>query len=173
MNIYFVDRDLRQLMDNAFDPDTGELLMEEEEFTREYNKLMAKKENILEETALLVKEDSAMIDAIKAEIESLNKRLAFHEKRKARNENFVMEFSGCENFETPRIAVKFRPSERVIIDNADGFVKWAIANGKTDLVTHTEKITDTPNRVAIKKWLKGGATSEFAELRGFMNMSTY
>ena len=171
MNFYFVDRDLRMLMDEAFDPETGELVMDEAEFQKRYAYLAEKKENILEDTALVVKEEAKMVKAIKEEIDSLKKRLEAHEKRMNRNESLLMEYSNCENFETEKVAVKFRPSERVYIEDDEKFVQWAIEHCNLDLITHKEKITDEPNRVAIKKWLKNGATSEFAELQHHMNVS--
>ena len=171
MNFYFVDRDLRTLMDEAFDPETGELVIDEDEFQRRYAYLAGKLDNIKEDTALIVKEEDKMIGEIKAEIESLKKRLDAHEKRKARNETLLKEYCNCENFETGKVAVKFRPSERVVISDDNAFVKWAIENCHLDLTTHKEKITDEPNRVAIKKWLKTGATSELASIVQNMNVS--
>ena len=64
MNFYFVDRDLRMLMDEAFDPETGELVMDEAEFQKRYAYLASKKENILEDTALVVKEEAKMVKAL-------------------------------------------------------------------------------------------------------------
>ena len=142
MTIYDIDRKITELVD----PETGELL-DLEAFTA----LAMEREKKLENMALWVKELTATAAAIKAEVDTLNERKKYVERKAERLKAYLSYILQGEKFTTPRCAVTFRHSAKCI--PSDGFVEWAQTHDRDDLLSYKPP---TVSLTAVKEALRAG-----------------
>lgn len=60
-----------------------------------------------------------------------------------------------QKMSTDKVAISFRKSDSVEIENEDGFVDWAWKTHRDDLLKYTDP---TPDKTAIKQAIKSGLT---------------
>lgn len=117
--LYEINADLDELLTNV-DPETGELLIDPEAL----DELMLEREEKLEGIALAVKNADAEAKAIKAEEDALAERRRRIEKRRDGLRDFLQQSLAGEKLETPRVAVSYRRSKALEVNEAV-FWPWA------------------------------------------------
>lgn len=115
--LYEIDKNLYQLLefDMVVDEETGEILFEESDID---NLLLSRDEKI-ENTGCYIKNLLSDIEQLKAEEKSLKERRQTKEKKVERLKKYLadsMLLFGDKKFETPRVALSFRKSKQVEID---------------------------------------------------------
>lgn len=155
LSLYEIDKAVVTVLDDGlvFDEETGEIVFDVENLDALETERNAK----LEGVALYIKSLEAEADAMKAEEKALAERRAVREKKAERLRRYLsdsMQAMGDTKLETARVALSFRKSESVVIEDQAAlpveFLKV--------------KITETPDKTAIKKAIKAGATVEGAAL---------
>ena len=142
MTLYEIDQKIMELIDT----ETGELL-DVEAFDASRMERTQKIENV----ALWAKNLAAEAAAIKGEIESLTARKNAAERRVERLKAYLAYALNGERFSTPRCAISFRRTKSCV--PSDGFVEWAQAHNRDDLLTYKPP---EPSKTAIKAALESG-----------------
>lgn len=117
--LYEIDKNLYQLLefDMVVDEETGEILFEESDI----DKLLLSRDEKIENTGCYIKNLLSDIEQLKAEEKSLKERRQTKEKKVERLKKYLadsMLLFGDKKFETPRIALSFRKSKQVEIDES-------------------------------------------------------
>lgn len=117
-SLYELDQAVLAVLDNGlvFDEETGEILWDEDNF----NQLEIERNDKLESVALYIKSLDAEASAIRAEEKALAERRSIKEKKVERLRSYLsysMECFGDRKLETPRVAIGFRKSQVVEIED--------------------------------------------------------
>lgn len=142
MKIYEIDREIEALLNEV--DENGEILFDPEKLEA----LQMERDRKVENLALAVKNITAEAAAIKAERDALYERQKAAEREAERARKYLEFVLRGEKFETARVAVSYRSSSRLEVD--DGFIAWAKRRAK-NLLTIKEP---EPNKTAIKEMLK-------------------
>jgi outer membrane murein-binding lipoprotein Lpp len=154
MKLYEIDKAIEDLIANAVDPETGELILDNEALDALQMERDAKVENL----ALYVKDLTAMTKAIREEEKALAERRQAVEKKAARLQNYLVYALQGQKFSTAKVACTFRHSETV--DCSPEFVEWA---KKNDVSLLRQKEPEA-NKAEIKAKLKAGMTIPYTAL---------
>lgn len=155
LSLYEIDKAVFTVLDDGLvvDEETGEIVFDADKL----DALETKRNTKLEAVALYIKSLEAEAAAMKAEEKALAERRAVREKEAERLRRYLsdsMQALGDTKLETARVALSFRKSESVVIEDQAAlpveFLKV--------------KMTETPDKTAIKKAIKSGATVEGAAL---------
>lgn len=143
MTLWEIDSKIKDVLENGFsiDEETGEVLLPED-----LDKLNIAKNEKIENIALYVKNIKAEADAIKVEIDVLKKRAYVRMKKAEKLIKYLDNILGGEKFETARVALSYRSSNSVQIDD-DSRIPDQYIKIKTERV---------PDKVALAKALKTG-----------------
>ena len=144
--LYEIDSQIREMLDNSIDMETGEILLDEEAL----NQLQIDREKKIENICLYIKEQTAFADALRKEEQELAKRRRTMENKVERLKKYLSNSLNGEKFETTRAKVTFRNSSKVEVD--DEFISWAKESGK-ELLRYKEP---EPDKTVIKKMLSEG-----------------
>ena len=151
MKLYAVSQRIEELSEQMVDIETGEI---NEEIFAELTELVEEKEDRLEGIFLHIKNLASDITALKVERDSFDKRI----KRKTREMDRLLDWTTMlqkgKTFETDKVRVKYRKSQKVEIRNE------LLIPGQY----MTYKTTSSPDRKAIKEVLKNGGYVEGAVL---------
>lgn len=151
MNLYQIDAALL----DCIDMETGEI----DEIR--YNKLEMDRDQKIENTALYIKNLTAMAEALKAEKNALAER---EKSAKLKAESLKAYLSGYlagSKFETPKVKVSFRRSESV-----------RIAEGAKLPEEYTRtKLTIEPDKAKLKEAIKAGESIDGVVLVESQNIS--
>ena len=162
--LYEIDKSIEDVLNALTDPDTGELIE-----TESLDALLLEREQKIESVILYRKDTFAELAAVDAEIAKLTER----KKRLAKTcdglDVYLANALGGQKFSTARCEATFRKSEVVDVD--DEFCNWAADPENFALHFLKRKITDTPDKAAIKKYLKDGNTLEHCRLVEKQNIS--
>ena len=148
LSLYEIDKAVVTVLDDGlvFDEETGEIVFDADNLDALETERNAK----LEGVALYIKSLEAEADAMKAEEKALAERRAVREKKAERLRRYrsdSMLALGDTKLETARVSLRFRKSESVVIeDQASLPVEFLKV-----------KMTETPDKTAIKKAIKAGA----------------
>lgn len=154
MSLYTIDNELQQVLENLYNrvDENGELIDVTESDFEVIAQLKAERQVKLENIALYIKNCDAEAAAIKAEIESLEKRCKRLERKSESLRGYMLSSmiaNGDKELSSPRYVAKIRTSEATeILDEnliPDEFIK----------VTIPEPVRK-PDKVAIKKAIKAG-----------------
>ena len=156
MNIYEIDNAMFSLIDE----ETGEIKDYEA-----FEELQMQKEEKIENVALWYKNLVAESKAIREEEKSLAERRKTLEHRAESLKNFVNRTLNGNKFSTSKVAISYRKSTAVEVD--DEFIDYAMKNNN-DLLTFKRP---EPNKTVIKGMLQGGFDIPHAELVERNNMS--
>ena len=156
MNIYEIDNAMFSLIDE----ETGEIKDYEA-----FEELQMQKEEKIENVALWYKNLVAESKAIREEEKSLAERRKTLEHRAESLKNFVNRTLQGNKFATSKVAISYRKSTAVEVD--DEFIDYAMKNNN-DLLTFKRP---EPNKTVIKGMLQGGFDIPHAELVERNNMS--
>jgi hypothetical protein len=154
MTLYEIDKSIEQLV-NAVDPETGELLVDNDAL----DALMMERDGKIENIACFIKNLTADAKALKDEEAALAERRKAAEKKAERLKDYLTYVLGGEKFQTVKCAVSFRKSQTVEID--EGFPEWAEKTGNDNLLRYK---APEANKVAIKALLAQGADIPCARL---------
>lgn len=151
-SLYEIDSMVLTVLDNGlvFDEETGEILFDEDNF----GQLEMERNAKLEAVACYVKGLEAEAAAIRAEEKALAYRRQVKEKQAERLRDYLtrsMEMMGDTKLETARVALSFRKSKAVELDERLLPDEWFI-------------VKHAPDKAGIKKALQAGIHVAGAEL---------
>jgi len=155
MNLYEIDQAISAMIENSVDPETGELVLNEDAL----NDLQMERDAKVENLALYIKNLKAEAIAIKAEEDALAKRRQSAEKKAARLTEYLKDALDGEKFSTAKVAVTFRSSQSVELEK--DFLLWATKTNNDNLLRYKDP---EPNKVAIKALLAEGGYVPYAKL---------
>ncbi len=116
MTLYELDTRIAELLDRMTDPDTGEIAGFEDDLNR-LDALSRSRERKIENIALFRKNVLAEAEAIGREIDNLTRRKKALESKAEMLEGLLRStLSEGERFETPKVAIGWRRSQRVAIE---------------------------------------------------------
>lgn len=154
-SLYQIDNAVLTVLEDGlvFDEETGEILFD----PNNLDELEVERNAKLESVALFVKSLEAESAAMREEERKLAERRGRNERKAERLRKYIsdsMQRFGDTKLETARVSLGFRRSESVeIVDQAALPVEFLKV-----------KMTETPDKTAIKKAIKSGATVEGAAL---------
>lgn len=158
MKIYEIDKEIEALLNEV--DENGEILFEPDKLEA----LQMERDRKVENLALAVKNITAEAAAIKAERDALYDRQKAAEREAERARKYLEFVLRGEKFETARVAVSYRSSSRLEVD--DGFLAWAKRRAK-NLLTVKEP---EPNKAAIKEMLKRNEKVPHVQIVTVQNM---
>ena len=167
MNLYEIDNGILELLENGFnlacvDLETGEINAEK---AAEYlETLQVERAAKVENIALYIKNLESDAEKIKKEESALKARREAKERKAERLseylKNSMLAFKETQ-FETPRVALSFRASEAVIIDDI----------GKLEKKYVNANISYSADKNAIKKAIDNGETVQGAYIEKRQNLN--
>ena len=151
MTLWQIDERINKILENDFyiDEETGEVFL-----TEDLDKLDVERTEKIENVALYVKNLKYEAEAIKSEIDNLKSRAEIKNKKAEKLTNYLDKVLCGEKLETPKVALSYRKSTAVKIENEELLPDEFM----------TIKIDKKPNKVAIAKLLKNGETITGCEL---------
>ena len=151
MTLWQIDERINKILENDFyiDEETGEVFL-----TEDLDKLDVERTEKFENVALYVKNLKYEAEAIKSEIDNLKSRAEIKNKKAEKLTNYLDKVLCGEKLETPKVALSYRKSTAVKIENEELLPDEFM----------TIKIDKKPNKVAIAKLLKNGETITGCEL---------
>ena len=114
MTLYEIDNAIREVLENAADPETGELV--DEALLEQYDKLIMDRDQKIENIGLYIKNLEADAAAIKAEAKNLTARAKSAENKAEHLRNYMQFCLNGQKFQSPRLSVSFRRSQKVEVD---------------------------------------------------------
>lgn len=147
--LYDIDAAITELLD----PETGEILDYEA-----FSSLSMERDALIENMALLLKNSSAMAEALGNEIKRMQARKKVMDNNVTRLKAYIEEALGGQKFESPRCSISYRKSEGTYVDA--GFIEWAEENCPDVVIEQDPKIDAN----ALKKLLKDGMECPFARI---------
>lgn len=154
LTIWEIDERVKEILEGSINPETGEIVFNEDEL----ESLQMERERKIEHCLLAGKNKKAEADAIKAEIKSLTDRVKQLENEAERAFTFAERVLAGQTFSTSRVQVKYSKTVSTEVDK--DFVEWAMVNAP-DLLTYGKP---TPNKKAIKDWINNGNEVDHAWL---------
>lgn len=157
MKLYEIDNAIDELIRNSVDPETGEVM----DITDELDALQMEREDKLESVALVIKNLTAEATAIRNEEKALADRRKTSENRVEWLKGYLMQSLAGQKFSTPKVAVSFRSTTAVFIEDDAAFLK-----------EHPEyaRIKTEIDKSALKDALKNGAEVSGAALENRTSM---
>ena len=154
MKLYEINYAIDGLLNDAVDPETGEILFDPEELDR----LQLEREVKLESLALAVKNLTAEAKAIREEETALAERRRSVEKKAERARQYLEFILQGEKFQTAKVAVSYRKSKK--LELAPEFLETA----KTSYPYLLRFREPEPDKSAITAAIKAGDAIPGAEL---------
>lgn len=141
MTVYEIDEALESLVD-----ENGEI-----EDLHKFELLSMERERKIEGMALWAKNLSYEAQAIDQEIQSLQARKATAERKAKRLKSYLEYILRGENFATGKVAIGYRKSEHIEIENAQNLAYWLEQNGMYNAVKYKPpEISKTALKMAVK-----------------------
>ena len=141
MTLYEIDNSLMSLVDE----ETGEILDKEA-----FDALVMERDKKIENVALWVKNENAMAEALKKEIDGLTARKKVAESRVKRLKDYLLYALHGEKFKTAKVNVNYNHSTGTKIEDEGAFIKWAQANHPDFLRVKDPEIAKTEIKAALK-----------------------
>ena len=150
MTLYEIDKEIL----NCVDSETGEVICFDK-----LDSLVAERDKKIENVALWIKNLESDAEQMKAERDSLDRRMKSTLSKAEWLKKWLSQALDCKPFERPRVKVTFRKSVATEV-NADILPKkWSV-----------RKITYTPDKSAIKSALLAGQKIKGASLVEHQNI---
>jgi predicted small secreted protein len=164
MTLYDIDNRILEIIERGFivDEETGEIIDAHEEVNTKLEELEFDRTSKIENIALYIKNMESLVNSIKAEEKLLADRRRAREKRIENLKNYLTSSMVAANengIETSKVCISFRKSESVVVNEEILDRKYL-----------NEKVTYTPDKTAIKKALKDGATIDGAYIETKQNL---
>lgn len=154
MNLYQINQEIENFK-FEIDEETGEILN-----LMQLDELNIAKEEKIESIALWIKNLKAEAEAIKNEIDTLNKRVKTKMNKAASLSEYLKSSLDGKRFETGKVVVSYRKSTKVEVD--DEFINYAKSEELYDF--YTENVTYKADLKAIKEHLKQGGALDHCQL---------
>lgn len=154
--LYEIDQEIENLIASGVDPETGEWTLDESALET----LQMERDKKIENVILYYKDLDAEIAAINTEVYTLVDRATKIAKKRDGLKIWLSKALAGQKFSTARCEASFRKSESVEV--GDDFCAWADQYEQDDYITI--KHTVTPNKTAIKKFLKSGGELPYCQL---------
>lgn len=144
-------------VETKVDEATGEVLetwevFDGQKFAELIESLELAKDVKVEAALMAYKNRTAMINAIKAEEKLLSARRKSKENEAERLKNFVTYILNGDRFETAKVSVTWRKSEKLEVTNEEKAINWLRRHRLTDLIKKVESIKSSE----VKKLVKSG-----------------
>lgn len=164
MTLYNIDNKILEIIERGFvvDEDTGEIIDAHEEVNAKLEELEFDRTAKIENIALYIKNMESLVGSLKAEEKALADRRRAREKRIENLKNYLTSSMVAANengIETSKVCISFRKSESVVVNEEI-----------LDKQYFNAKLTLTPDKTAIKKALKDGATIDGAYIETKQNL---
>lgn len=143
--LYEINKVIENIIANAVDPETGEIIGD----LSMLDELEMARDEKIENTGLYIKNLNADIEQLRAEECALQQRRKSKENRVKSLKNYMtysLQQAGQNKFETPRLALSFRKSSAVEVEDVEKLPK-EYKKIKTEI---------SPDKTAIGKALKAG-----------------
>ena len=114
MTLYEINNAIIQALEGAVDPETGEIV--DEALLAEYEQLQLDRETKIENVGLYIKNLEADAKAIRDEERALAARRHSAENKAEHLRNYLQFCLGGQKFQSPRLAVSFRKTAKVEVD---------------------------------------------------------
>lgn len=159
-----LDDRIHAVLENAYDPETGELLIPEEDLFEEIQNIHDDHEVILDSVTCELKDLLAEASAVKAEKMKLAARQSQLEKRAERMKRLLFWLLQGEKWKNARHTISYRKSSELVLD--DDFIPWAEVNAP-GLLRFKEP---EPMKDEIKMAIKNGTFFDHAHLEEKINI---
>jgi hypothetical protein len=161
MKLYEINREMEELLDQLIDNETGEI---NEEVEARLNELKVSMPDAIEDFAVYIKDEVAMLKAMKDEKAALSDRISALENKIDRHKESLARYTNGEAFKGARAAITYRKTESVQIDeNAD---LQSFPAGLVEVETKYK-----PIKAEIKAYIKEGNTLDGASIVEGKSMS--
>lgn len=114
MTLYEIDKAIQEALEGAVDPESGEII--DEELLAAYDQLRMDRDQKIENIGLYIKNLEADAAAIKAEAKNLTARAKAAENKAEHLRNYMQFCLNGQKFQSPRLSVSFRRSQKVEVD---------------------------------------------------------
>lgn len=158
MKLYEIDTKIMEIIENAVDPETGEIVGDLS--LTELGDLEEAREEKIENCLLLIKNLESDAEQLKAEKQAFEQRQRVVMNKAYWLRKYVFDSLAGEKFSTPRVAVSYRKSEAVEYSGDVNSLPEECIKKKEPEVDKT----------ALKKMLKGGAEIPGAKIVTRLNM---
>ena len=165
--LYPLDLMTTMILENATDPETGELAISEDELSKQLEEATIDFDDQIDRIISGVKNLRADVLALDAEIDTLIERRKRTQKKADSLANFASYVLKGQKWHNQRHDVRFRKSAKV--DTDDGFVAWAKEN-RPDLLTFKPAPEPTANKKLIGQLIKDGETIPHAVIQESNNI---
>lgn len=152
MKLYEIDKAIENF-EFQVDEVTGEILN-----INELDSLELNKHDKVENIACFIKNMNADVKALDEEIKSLQARKKAKQSKILWLSNYLRNSLNGSKFETPKVAINYRKSTVVDIQNEDTFIRFCKSYGLDDL--YNVKIEEKANKTEIKKYIKENGIDE-------------
>jgi hypothetical protein len=171
MNVYQINDRFETILNEMFDPETGEVFQSQEEVDKAIDEVGLELDTKIENIGCYIKNLEYEIDALKKEEDNLYKRRKAAENKieglKRYLNGFLVSVMPNEDdrrkwkFKTPRVVLGYRKSTTVEVSDIE-----ALSDEFLNL-----KVETTPNKKAIKEALTKGEKVKGAYLKENINLS--
>ena len=141
MTLYEIDDRLMSLIDD----ETGEILDKEA-----FDALVMERDQKIENVALWVKNENAMAEALKKEIDNLTARKKTAENRVKRLKDYLLYALGEQKFSTARVKVSYTHTPSTKIADEEAFIQWATTHHPDLLRIKEPEIAKNELKEALK-----------------------
>lgn len=124
MNIYDLNQEMLNCVDENGEVDIAKL-----------QALQMQKKTKIESIALWIKDLVATADALKKEIDTLDKRKKSAENKAESLKNYLAQVLNGEKFETSKVSCSYRKSSYLYIENEQKLIEWLQNNNRSDLLS--------------------------------------
>lgn len=114
MTLYEIDKQLMDIIDAAYDEETGEIL--NEDLYAQVEALAEAREDKIEGVALWIKNLTADAEAYKAEKDSFARKQKAAENKIKSLKSFLQYALHGEKFKSTKVSISYRRSEQVVVD---------------------------------------------------------
>lgn len=164
--LYEINEDIERILDQDGLLELGEGMVADTE-TGEVFSLVERLENLQIEKTQKIESVALYLDDVLTKTEQIDKKIAYLEglKKSMKNQverlhNYLLYATENKGIETENVSVKVRTSERLIIDN----------EGEIPSEFMAVKVTESPDKTAIKQAIKNGAEISFAHIQKCYNI---
>lgn len=154
-NLYEIDEKILECVANCIDPDTGEIVSNEQ-----LEALQMERQTKLENVALYIKNLKADAAMYKAEKQAFAERQAAAEKRAESLSEWLKNALDGQKFKTEKTEVSFRKTSKIEVLDI-----WEL---NEDFVKYSDP---TPDKAAIKRAIKAGEEVKGAKLVDDISMT--
>lgn len=159
MNLFEINDAVRLATQRLFESvdENGEL---DQDAFDAFQNINEERDTVIENIALVIKTEAAMVDALKNEKDCIDKRLKTHINRVEWLKSYLSSAMDGQKFESARVRIGFRKSDTVVIDNIDALPEQFLRT----------KTTIDADKTALKEAFKNGEVVAGAHIESMSNI---